>query len=391
MSTSSKDSFFADRKEWSARKIALIRDYLDSAARILNLRGQVYYLDGFAGRGYYGDSLQESNLGSPLVAAKLAQECIDKGFKYSLRCINIEEDPNHVVALRSALTPFQHLSTTYHGTFAQHADQALRLIGKNPAICFLDPFGVEGMDWDAVNKLIRKPGVTDLWLRFDTGSVFRLDGFYDSHAPEAQGKLNTLTRTYGLPIGIIHTCLNKPSLQSREERAVELYLQQLRSAFQQAKRTAFTAAYQIRSLQGENKYHLLFAAADKKAYVLASNIVYLKEEEHKRDKERYQKELHEVVGQMTMDFVIGDSDEEKRIFEITVQKLVKEMWPRFRGARISRQDLHTHLINAQDTRFGQFGRRHMTAALKRIQDGEQIGSIAEGTLGDEGVVITFAG
>ena len=67
--TASSEAFFNELKEWSARKLQLLETYLKSAANILRSVGTVYYVDGFAGRGSYGND--QASKGSPLRAAEL--------------------------------------------------------------------------------------------------------------------------------------------------------------------------------------------------------------------------------------------------------------------------------------------------------------------------------
>ena len=47
--------FFQEMHDWSERKLQLLTDYVDAAAKILGSINKIYYVDGFAGRGTYGD------------------------------------------------------------------------------------------------------------------------------------------------------------------------------------------------------------------------------------------------------------------------------------------------------------------------------------------------
>ncbi len=78
MTFTSTDPFFSELKDWSRRKLTLLQKYLDAAAKILS---DVYYIDGFAGRGTYGTLEEKLEPGSPLLAAQLAQRSL---------CVNIE-------------------------------------------------------------------------------------------------------------------------------------------------------------------------------------------------------------------------------------------------------------------------------------------------------------
>ncbi|HEX6607100.1 MAG TPA: hypothetical protein VF276_09330, partial [Chloroflexia bacterium] len=56
MSQSTSREFFSEVKDWSKRKHQILDMYLASASKILGSRWKtVVYLDGFAGRGTYGE------------------------------------------------------------------------------------------------------------------------------------------------------------------------------------------------------------------------------------------------------------------------------------------------------------------------------------------------
>ena len=59
--------FFTELKEWSERKHLILSKYLKMAAMML---GNVVYIDGFAGRGWYDSPNGEQIKGSPLRAAE---------------------------------------------------------------------------------------------------------------------------------------------------------------------------------------------------------------------------------------------------------------------------------------------------------------------------------
>jgi three-Cys-motif partner protein len=80
---------------WSTIKHTVLRNYLQLYLYKLNARQppegkerRIYYVDGFAGQGQYGDGAE----GSALIAAKRAAEEAGKA-KNVLRCINVEENP----------------------------------------------------------------------------------------------------------------------------------------------------------------------------------------------------------------------------------------------------------------------------------------------------------
>lgn len=121
------DDFFTELKEWSARKHALLTNYLKGFTRILGgSKGVVYYVDGFAGPGLYS----KNDKGSPILAAEYAQSLVNKA--YTLQCINVEADDKYFSNLGENTHSYQSVVTNFHGSFAQHVDHILIRIGSHP-------------------------------------------------------------------------------------------------------------------------------------------------------------------------------------------------------------------------------------------------------------------
>ena len=239
-----KPDFFDEPKEWSNRKINLIEKYLDGAARILGKSG-VYSVDGFAGCGFYRDGTK----GSPVRIAELAKQCASDARRYSLRCINVEEDNANFQDLQRATAPFGDLVSNIHGRFGDNADHILRLIGDKAVILFLDPFGVKGIPWRVIQKLVARNPPTDLWIRFDDTMVQRLDGFHGKMSPDAAGKYQLLAETYGIEDKMqLHELLRQSPMDNATP-ALQLYLQRLRNEIGKTRgRQGYAGAYRIRSL-----------------------------------------------------------------------------------------------------------------------------------------------
>jgi hypothetical protein len=71
--------FFERKREWSRRKHEVLEGYVPQFSRILGRdRGSVYFVDGFAGRGYYG-SEDDREDGSPLVRSIDASSAMKPG------------------------------------------------------------------------------------------------------------------------------------------------------------------------------------------------------------------------------------------------------------------------------------------------------------------------
>lgn len=357
MTDSSSAEYFNELKEWSERKLRLIKQYLDGATRILGSINRVYYVDGFAGRGTYGRPNELQVPGSPLQAAELAQEYARAAKSDSLRCINVELIRETFDELQRNTSSYANLVLNLFGSFASNIDRILQEIQSKPTVCFLDPFGVDGIDWVAIQKLIRRPGPTDLWIRFDANEVRRRDGYFDSPLLGADKQFDILMRVYGASDkSRLHANLQAETPDDRRRKAVELYLNLLRNEFKSAKEEGYAEAYRIGSIQEEVKYYLVFATASKKGLVLASNIVYGIEENYQRELERYK-----ARDQLNM-FQFFDPTEDQ-LFESKTEELAQEIANSCRGRTLSRLDIQAHLLK---TRFGIIKGRHLTAALKRL-------------------------
>lgn len=246
--------FFEDAREWSSRKMNIIEKYLNGFATILGkgAYSSLVYIDGFAGKGMYGEGEKRVE-GSPVRAAKLASE------KYPdvLSCIFVEKDDENFADLNRHTAPFLHWVKIYHGEFSEWADNIINRIGKKAALVFLDAFGVKGADWETVCKFVSRPHITDVWIRFDHRTIRRLDGFVNSTSKDAMMKKALLGEHFGIgDPDLLHSLLDAPTQEQRILKAVALYRTRLMQVMGEY---GFVGAYPIISLNGEKKYHLLFA------------------------------------------------------------------------------------------------------------------------------------
>lgn len=367
MPSQDEQDYFDELKEWSERKLNLIKEYLASATKILGSINKVYYVDGFAGRGTYGKSGEPQTPGSPVQAAELAYQYEQDAKSYVFECINVEEKLEYFEGLEVATQPYRHLVTNIYGVFSQHVDHILNKVGSNPVVCFLDPFGVEGLDWVALQKMIRRPGKTDFWIRFDTDAVRRREGWYKNLPDQyAISQYQVLLRTYGFTdADQLHNKLNVGlTPEERKLTALHLYMDRLRDEIKKVSRKGYVESYRIGSLQEGTKYHLIFASSNKKGFTLASNIVYKIEEDYQMDIERYNESI-----QPSMFGVFGMRPSPEEIKEVKVKSLKEDIWTICKGQTLTRGDIHAKVLE-NGPWFGIVKGPHFTEALKAlIQDG----------------------
>lgn len=380
MTITSSDPFFNELKDWSRRKLELLQKYLDAAARILK---DVHYVDGFAGRGTYGKFGEPLIPGSPLRAAQLAQECIDKKRAYSLRCINIEVDTHNFHDLQEVTATYNHLVTNIHGAFADNVDQIMKIVKEDAVICFLDPFGIDGIEWTAIQRLIHRRGTIDFWIRFDVDSLRRRFGHYHAKQAGSEKQFDILCRVYGIADrDYLYQLLNGATPEISKKLAIDLYLTKLRDEFKRARREGYADAYKIESLDGEEKYYLIYACRHRKGIILASNVVYGIEEVYQKDVEQYK-----ATQSMQLSFLAELEPSESEVMQQKVDELKHEIWQVCKGKQLTRQEIHASLLEKW---FGQIKNPHVTHALKQMsepKDGRVLRST--GAISKDDTIFTF--
>ncbi len=376
------EEFFSDLKEWSARKLVIIEKYIGGFSRILGSKSkEIYYVDGFAGKGVY----EGGEKGSPVLAAESAQKFQQTNSPFTLRCINVERDHSNYTDLCSETQKFGSLVQNYEGTFEDNIEGILPQIKNIPTVFFIDPFGVKGTRWEFVEQVIARKDPTDIWIRFDHVTVRRLAGFYESDAKDAQGKLNALQNLFGIN--------NSNILQSRlesgatpEERihnAVALYIEQLEKAFSKYGKKGFAASYPIVSLNGQRKYHLIFACSNYKAATLASNIINGVEETFQREKEEFKDSQSPQMSLFSSEIT------QNQIFSEKVKSLKSALLALPKNSPLKREEFHYRLLIRDKSWFGKIGKRHLTQALRELLNETSPKIKSSGTPGNEESIFTI--
>ncbi len=370
--------FFEERREWSERKHALVKAYVESFTKILGSIGEtVYYVDGFAGQGFYEDGAK----GSPVLIADYAQSLAGK--PYRLNCINVEKEEDVFDDLERSMQPYCGLATNYQGPFADHVQQVLAKIGSCPTIFFLDPCGLKGIEWTGIEPIFHRPHVTEVLLRLDLPYMNRLTGFTTSK--DAQGKRQLVTDIYGL---------SDPSLWEQawaagKGEALRLYMKRVGEAMCRPGGSAYVCCYSIRAVTGQFKYYLVFATRHIKGLTLMSDVVYGCESNFQRDVEEYQAELErwKSAGQLSMFDILDPSPTKEEIFTVVVNQLKETIWKQFAGKQAQRGHIRASMI--LNGWFGKARKAHYTRAFKELgREGRITDHI--GNYSEEEAIFTFA-
>ena len=350
--------FFDELKEWSERKLNILEGYLDPFVKVLgSLRRveQVYYVDAFAGKGIYQDGAK----GSAIRAAELAQRYQDEHKPYRLRCINVEANQENFENLQTNTQVFRDLVTNLPGTLEDNINTILRITSGNPALFFLDPFGVKALDWQIIQRIIHRGFGTDLWIRFDYSAVIRLHGRYHSEDVGAFKSFDLLRQVYGIQDrDDLYDLLVGNTVEEKRNRAINVYLNQIAEEFQSTRKKNFAAPYIIRAITEKDKYCLIFATGHPTGATIASELLYGVEETYQREVEDYKDSKPRQLSLFS-----SKEPSKKEIFDDKVNRLKQTIWAKCQGQQLTRLDIYERVLPEW---FGRIKSPHLTQALKEL-------------------------
>jgi three-Cys-motif partner protein len=362
--------FFAQAKARSLHKLDIYGKYLQPLVfKWGQLAGprrpgrHIWLIDGFAGAGrYQPDDGGQAQDGSPLVAAKWARQiAVDR--KYPLvRCINVERDQPCFSELERNLAPWTagaDVAINLQGEFSEHVDLILETIENDPALIFLDPFGVNGIEMELIEKALARAGKTELIVHFSDKTFLRMAGHLgdnDERLPVgqkvAESKLARLDAVIGNRLWRRIWTDKGRSTDDAIAATIELYLSELRLRIGYAHQIAIRDAYNDRPA-----YRLVFCTGSPHGVELMSDIAC-----------RYETKLKEEhdAGTMTL---WEDQDARQRLTDLrdavhaaglrrglaTREQIIHELAPKHFGeftsteyARAVRELVNTGLIEREN-------------------------------------------
>lgn len=352
--TSAATGFFGDPKIASIAKIEILQKYLRPFCYKLGSRSpRVWVADCFAGAGAYdpaeGKRRQD---GSPRVAARLARELELKRGEALLRTINVEAERATYIELRRNLVEFGHLTTSLHAQFQDVLDDILAMVGRDPALFFLDPFGVRGIEMPLIDRIRERAGKTELLIHFSDRAFLRMAGHLDENERAEVGqraalaKLDELDTVIASPLWRRIWADKEATTEERIDRIAALYCGQLRER-------GFTYVHEIRMrdhLLDRPKYRLVFATRSAHGVDLMSQFAC-----------DYERELFGRHWQGSFELLWA----EQRL-QAELAKLREEIHARgiARGTMTLREIVHT----LAPEHFGEFRRPEYSEAVRQLVD-----------------------
>ena len=173
------ERFFEDPKECSRYKVELLGEYALPFFYKLGSRYQrVWIVDGYAGAAAYeADEHTPAQIGSPMVTAKVALRVAER-HRHELRIINVERDRSMFERLRANMRGYEPHVINLRGTFESRVDEILQIVGNDPVLFFVDPFGMDGADLRLIDRLLdrKQRTVTELLINFSYRGFQRMAG-----------------------------------------------------------------------------------------------------------------------------------------------------------------------------------------------------------------------
>jgi three-Cys-motif partner protein len=270
--------FFEEQKLASGYKHAILGKYLRPYAYKLGSKyKRVWVVDTHAGAGAYASGTGEAEApGSPLVAARMARQIEHERGAPLLHTINVERDPKIFQRLEHALMPFHHLVRNLRGSFERRLDDVLAIVGHDPVLFFIDPFGMHGADIDLMERLLARPNrtVTELLIHFSDKGFQRMAGCLTAAARSDKARRAAETNVTELDRIVGSTwwrgSWKNDSLTTEEKcaEAAELYCRTLR------RRVAHVHPIAMRDTwNGPVRYRLVFATQSPHGVEAMSEVV----------------------------------------------------------------------------------------------------------------------
>jgi three-Cys-motif partner protein len=348
------DKFFESAQTWSKRKHRLLGKYLvPFSSKVGSLSSEIYCVDAFAGQGRYKDGYE----GSPLLMARIADECIRWTNPVTLRLINIESNPRNFATLSESTKEWTQRGIVMNerGRFGAVIPMVLSVVGDTPALFFIDPYGPSPVHFEYLRPLLkRRQSITELIINFNVSGLRRLaDGLRADAKTEVGRKacetiVRNVTRILGRDRWRQFFATDHYSAAEREKFLLDDYM----DSFSQF--GYHVAAYSIRAaLRSAAKYHLIYCTRHRDGIALMNRFVRAEEDEL----------LRESLEQRGQAWIFDPVDEEIRVRRRELRMLVLELSQN--KERMTRREIKDRFIFE---RFGDFSEPDYNAVVKELME-----------------------
>lgn len=216
-----------------------------------------------------------------MAAARFARQYNVDNAKHGkqIALVNVESDAETFERLRFNLAGYGSVAQCLHGRFQDRLDDVLKIIGREPALFFIDAFGMEGADIRLVSRILEARGgsssLTELLIHFSDRTLLRVGGYLkpgargDVAERAGQSKLAAMDAQLGTPWW--RGAFSNPALAdgpARCDAVAELYIQQLRK-----RGVRYVHGLSMRDAYDANpRYRLIFTTRSAHGSYLMSDI-----------------------------------------------------------------------------------------------------------------------
>ena len=187
MSAEHRASFFDGVQEHSQIKLRALERYLPPwSAKVGSRRGvkRVWVVDGFAGPGVY----ESGEAGSPRIVLDYADRIHAEDRPYRVSAFFAEDDKRRHRALTSESNRHPQIEAICgSGNFWSLTDEVVQFVGSDPALVFVDPFGLGDLKFRALVDLCNRLPKVDLMVNFASPVAKRLQPNHQEIITEAVG------------------------------------------------------------------------------------------------------------------------------------------------------------------------------------------------------------
>lgn len=317
------ENFHTARSDWGRIKHIILQRYIRLYVGKLGFSNPViYYVDGFAGQGLYGDK----EVGSAYIGAESAASPIQGSRKDVLRCINVEEDPKVFAELEKNLAAHKAtgLVSNLQGTFQSNLPGILTTVGAVPSFFFIDPFGSQGIEAETLKTIRKGRDSSEILVRYDDTRVKRLlawavnnaDHISDGHRKSA---LKFAQRVSQLTDEEAIAELNKlgGDKDATREALIQGYIQQVKSTAN----FKYALRYPIRNPRTDgHKYYLVHFCNHPDGYHYMAHFMAQAERAYEVDRRKQTEEMFATAAQEVMPGILDGADQ--CVEDVRVNELV---------------------------------------------------------------------
>jgi three-Cys-motif partner protein len=164
--------FFATKRPWSRYKDAILQYYLEPyIPKVATLGKPILVVDGFAGRGQFGDG----EPGSPLIICNTVQSWHARDTQISVELI--EADADNFAQLDLVTEPYHDFTATRQGRFEVCVSELAERAKSVSMFLYLDPYTVKSLDYGRMRTVydqIRDAGASvEVLMNFNVATFMR--------------------------------------------------------------------------------------------------------------------------------------------------------------------------------------------------------------------------